>query len=268
MTVRGFGRTYQHSLLCDVDHACDGICTFAFEDRYAECLVRKPFTRHCPPSIGELTSAPGLAPCPSGVPHYALTWESQTSTRRVVKHGGVRFMLRCLANASCGTTTTSTLPPGLRDYSGDWEVTIAPVRNDCPAGLEGVVNRPSQLMVVQQGTRLSGCGAISTSKGTVSESGFVLALKPNCCFYNGSMGRGARLSREFQATIDGKRMQVVDRWDLVPLPPLSPQPCEIVAWGTMERLVTPCQNDRECLERVDTCSRCIGGTCIRRPGCL
>jgi hypothetical protein len=184
-------RTTGDSSVCDVDQACDGVCTFVIDQAYLPCYLGL-----CSSDDVAGVGNNAMPPCPSSYTlhqPYAVDIMGRRSRTRVVRYPRNRrvparvAVLHCLRGrrADCAATTTTTLPPGLPDLTGDWTRTVTGSGSNCPpevdAFLTSLVTSVPNVGALQMGTGINTCaaGAVSAgidpiSGGTVSSEGFVL----------------------------------------------------------------------------------------------
>jgi hypothetical protein len=263
---RGFGRRVKAAGMCDVDRRCDGFCTFAVN---APCLVRCRLERGCrsPDTAYAICNPDFAAPCPSSVPTVAV----RAGERKRVTIGRTTFALRCEPGDACSSTTTTTLPDGVPDLTGDWVLAEFLTADTCPSGTSVRFVRGHVLRLEQAGSVLRGCldqfGNFHDG-GTVSPSGFVLRTGKCCSIV------GDGLSFDYATEISGSvpsapgGLPVSHRVDFFPFPsgPGADPVCGVAAAGLMSRAGPFCSLDAECTV-LDACTRCIEHTCIRLRGC-
>src|SRR5438046_1971525 len=216
--IAGFGRRFASGGTCDIDHSCDGICTFALNVPCMRCRLG----RGCPNP--EVAAAECLddtePPCPSNirtlaVPAFAARHPARPG-RRTVRIAGRRLALTCRPQRACAATTSTTVPPGIPDLSGDWTITEEVVSADCPPGVAELAG-PHPLRIEQTGAELRACADRDRpffDGGAVSPSGFTLATGDSCCVSNGDQlfDFSRTLSDTLPAGAGG--VAVTDRWSL------------------------------------------------------
>ena len=267
--IAGFGRRFASGGTCDIDHSCDGICTFALNVPCMRCRLG----RGCPnPDVAAAECLDHTEPpCPSNirtlaVPAFAARHPARPG-RRTVRIGGRRLALTCRPQRACAATTSTTVPPGIQDLSGDWTIIDQVVSADCPPGVAEHFPGPHPLRIEQTGTELRACADGDLpfyDGGAVSPSGFTLATG-NCC----GVSNGDQLF-DFSRTLSGTLpagaggIAVTDRWSFSE--ERGPVTCSRTATGTLVADSVPCAAQKDCTQR-DACTRCEAGSCRRIPAC-
>jgi hypothetical protein len=268
------GRGFAVPKMCDVDRRCDGICTFAVNTSCLACH----FGRACSPgSFISACSEDWEPPCPSDIPTYAVRDTrggpaNPRFGRRRLRIGRARVVLDCLSGGLCSTTTT-TLPPGVPNLSGDWVFAEESVTHDCPPAVAAVLERHIEpthpLQLEQNATELIAC----TDRfwpyhrgGIVSASGFSVDSGECCSIIEDEAAvRYTRRLSGVLPTIDG-RLRATEEWDLDSDADPNVSICTRTAVGTMTRTGSSCTVDADCIGD-DACTRCLEGRCTRVPGC-
>ena len=244
---------------CDLDGACDGRCMGdARTPREVRCFLR----------IGGLTcSAHGPEPDATSLPYpgcpanFLIPLTKQLKTHRVLLSNG-RVAVRCLPARQCPTTTTtSTLPPGIPDLTGDWIVSELDASDDCTPSPGVDFSMDHRLKMFQLGTDVVAFGDIINGNGTVSPDGFALD-EPDCCstrVYN----FGVHLSGTIPSASGVASLTL--EWTFSHLGPSAGPPlCHRTAHAVMSRVPVPCTRDEDCIN-MDVCSRCEAGNCALAP---
>jgi len=185
--------------------------------------------------------------------------------------GGAKFALRCQAGSHCSGTTTTTLPDGIPDLTGDWVVAESVTADTCPGGTNMRFIRGHTLRLEQIGTELNGCLDRFDDfhdGGVVSATGFVLRTG-KCCSIGSdefSFDYAVELTGSLPSSPGG--LPVTHRVEAFPYNTSSDENplCTIVGGGTMSRLGTLCSQDSHCA-LVDACTRCVANLCTRLRGC-
>jgi len=244
---------------CDLDRACDGRCMGdARTPREVRCFLR----------IGGLTcSAHGPEPDATSLPYpgcpanFLIPLTKQLKTHRVLLSNG-RVAVRCLPARQCPTTTTtSTLPPGIPDLTGDWIVSEVDASDDCTPSPGFDFSMDHRLKMFQLGTDVVAFGDIINGNGMVSPDGFALD-EPDCCstrVYN----FGVHLSGTIPSASGVASLTL--EWTFSHLGPAGAPPlCHRTAHAVMLRVPVPCTRDEDCIN-MDVCSRCEAGNCALAP---
>jgi len=261
--VQAFGRRVKGLGLCDLDKACDGICTFnaPYVHGLRCALVGGPDCSAGPCVTPRRAATTMLGRhCPDPIPRYAISLTAGRH-RRTFNKG--RVVVRCLPAKHC-TTTTSTLPPGIPDLTGEWTVTETDSTDTCtvPPDPDFVALYPHyQLILTQVGIDLLACGFAGET--TVSGEGFTVD-SGDCCSI-----RNYNFAHQLTATLPGSNgiARVTDEWEFSPAGPRGgPIVCTQTAHAVMFRVAHPCQQDADCFES-DGCTRCVAGNCVLAVGC-
>ena len=244
---------------CDLDRACDGRCMGdARTPREVRCFLR----------IGGLTcSAHGPEPDATSLPYpgcpanFLIPLTKQLKTHRVLLSNG-RVAVRCLPARQCPTTTTtSTLPPGIPDLTGDWIVSELDASDDCTPSPGVDFSMDHRLKMFQLGTDVVAFGDIINGNGMVSPDGFALD-EPDCCstrVYN----FGVHLSGTIPSASGVASLTL--EWTFSHLGSAGAPPlCHRTAHAVMLRVPVPCTRDEDCIN-MDVCSRCEAGNCALAP---
>ncbi len=268
---RGFGRHFRSAAFCDLDARCDGICTFSLNPSCLQCNLG----RGCPSpdSYYEACADHADFPCPSTFPMLAIPTRPGRPLRVGRRCHRLRVVLTCLAAADCPSpSTTTTLPPGLSDLTGDWTITNTVVADTCPPAVAARFAAPTHsLRLAQQGTLLLGCvdGSLFSDGGAVTSSSFDLDTGNHLeIIAPGSYDYG--FSRHLSGTLPATSGQttVMQRWTFTPGPSAPPGevPCARTVGGVMTPIAPACGGDADCIER-EPCARCVGGACRWLPDC-
>ena len=248
--------------VCDVDGACDGLCTFILE---AGCIEWMLGPQRSEPPCGYLRDAP----CPSYIHtnHFIVPLRRGRKARTAVRHlGRLTLVLRCRpAPRGCATTTvTTTTLPGVPNVTGYWTLTGTATGN-CSPGLPSLPFAPEVLLVQQAGTQIRAGSDDACYNGTISSSGRSLIVESGHAV-GGCSTSLYDLSSSVSASLPDSRgvISLSQHWNLTPEQP-NPAcpPCEIIWRGTMAIVTKPCVTHRECVKAFEPCSRCVGGICTR-----
>jgi hypothetical protein len=268
--MRGFGKRLKAPDVCDIDHHCDGVCTFALNPPCERCDLRP--TRAC--------SEPGQCgadvgpPCASEKARIAVLARSDRATKTVwPNRRHPRYTLRCLP-ARCSTTTT-TIPDSQPNLTGNWTVTVNPVTDTCPAGVGRRLDSApiEQLGVIQDGSTIGVCAlpVVAQSIGMMSPSGFTVDSGP-CCSVAADDGSIYGFSQIVSGSLPDSTgvVTLAIRWELDREgnsgPPGDPATCEKTVSGTMVPIRPSCTTHSDCIQ-VDPCGRCVDGHCTFDPLC-
>ena len=270
--MRGFGRHTKAPEVCDIDHACDGICTFALNPPCERCTLRPPrYLCHEPGQCSD--TGP---PCASEKARVALSLRAGRSAKTVwPNRRHPRCVLRCLPARSCGSTTTTMPPDGEPNLIGFWTITESSASDSCPAGVGRRLDHPADapLGIVQDGRRIAACALplISFSIGTLSAGSFTLD-SGECCGVLADDGSYYDYSQKvIGAAPDSSGVVPIHiQWKMVRKgnsgPSGDPATCERVVSGTLTPLSPTCATHSDCIQ-VDPCGRCVEGRCRFDPLC-
>jgi hypothetical protein len=214
--------------LCDLDNACDGVCTFSFWRSCLGCYL-KLGENTCSPDAAAFACPPAVhtAPCPPDTPTYAVSLRDTKPRIRVVRtprEGRLApkvFVLRCLppkpGQCAANTTTSTTIPPGTPELTGDWTLTETSVVDTCPQGATSSIgvqlHDHPEVGIDQIGTDLMACGVgIVQTSGTLSPASFL--LDTGVCCSVGPYDFSQRLSGALP--LRGDRTTVMGQWILTP----------------------------------------------------
>jgi hypothetical protein len=261
--VRGNGRRFDTTSMCDLDRTCDGMCTFAVPGDCVSARLRLGFYS---PGGYEVSCDPDefRAPCPSDVPIFVLATpeEGVERQRRTFPYKNGRFFdvdLVCKANRSC---TPPPDPEPATDLTGDWIIVESAVTDDCPPDPPMLRSTqflpPYSLRVEQQGDALRACAAdfYFLGPGNVTSDGFRI----------GAEHPSPAVPRRLSGTFDGLPDKVAIT-DVVAVYGSSNEPvCTRTMTGIMARTDPACSFHGPCLRR-DPCSRCVRGRCRPIAGC-
>jgi hypothetical protein len=277
--VQTRGRTLLSEGFCDADHACDGICTFAFDPACPACLANQLSRGRdiCSPD-GYAESCPGIPapPCPSGLPHIVLPLGPKGHAHKRIHfklaNEHFTFLLRCEVGRSCSAPPQSP-PPGFPDVSGDWTLQETTTNTDCaPIALTDF--QPSgTIRIVQNGVGLTACidpaasaqgGFSPIGEGVVS--GSTLSVSAGLAGYNGV--DTYMLSLVAALPTSGMSTTASEQWSFRKDVPSMTPVCTRTATATMSRLpMPPCTTDDQCIS-MDPCMRCNGALrCALSPLC-
>jgi hypothetical protein len=271
--------------LCDLDAACDGVCTFSFQPACLSCYLNLTLSPGpvCSPDASEVC-APAIdpAPCPPRTALYAVALTGAKPRTRVVRFprdGRIArsvVVLRCLPakREHCATTTTTTLSPGLPDLTGDWTLTETTVSGDCPPGLTEPVGTllhdHPEIGILQTGNALEACGdGIVQTAGELSPSSFSFDTGM-CC------GRSDATSMElydFSQRLSGQLpgpggvISVMGEWNFKrDGSPPGGASCTRTSQALLVRSQHACQTNADCIA-IDPCLRCAAGSCTHITAC-
>ncbi len=191
-SVDGFGR-WRRLAICDLDLSCDGICTVAvLSPRDARCLLVDP--RPCELRGPQPTEAADAgADCNRQFPGNGIPVGASRSQRTFF---GGRVTVRCRPSGQCTPTTTTTLPPGIPDLTGQWTLIGLDATDDCPAAVESIpafTRFPEHhtMQLLQDGTRLFHCGseifATQFAVSDVTADGFTFDTGECCSVGDGNI---------------------------------------------------------------------------------
>jgi hypothetical protein len=264
---RGLGGHFKTSDLCDVDHQCDGVCTFQFTDKCLKCYLgpgcRSPdgVFDACPPDVPP--------PCPTKIPTYFVGIIKGKAGHRRVRLGGLVVTLRCMPNPHCTTTTTTTPPNGNPDLTGDYVFIDTAVADSCPvsASAQFVQGETRAVRIVQGTTTVSMClDGVESVVGTLSSSptGFTLRDGSHSLI---DQGTAYDVSEAVTLSSTGTQLAATRQWNLAYSYGQAAPACSRAVTGLLEPAPALfCLGYTECVF-VDPCDRCMDGVCRFLPGC-
>jgi hypothetical protein len=267
--VEGNGHSVFSAGLCDVDHTCDGYCTFAFDPYCPICLSQFSGAFTCSPDAHE-EACPGLPvfPCASDLPHVVLTLgQKRQAHMRMhvrIKQRHFTLLLRCEYPGSCTSPLYQPpLPQNVPDLTGDWQIQETAADTDCSSIVVHRLKTPPTVRLVQTGLAVFACGL--GMQGSVLDSTLNLGTPPTD--FDGIDAYTERVSGALPT--DGGPITVTESWSLTRVePPAGLTICTRTATASMSRLpALPCHNDAECIA-ADACTRCSNvRLCTRSPFC-
>lgn len=271
--------------LCDLDNACDGVCTFSFLPECVSCYLKLD-ENTCSPDAAAFACPPAVhtAPCPPDDPVYAVALRGTKPRTRVVRtprEGRLApkvFVLRCLppkdGQCAASATTSTTLPPGTPELTGDWTLTETSIMDTCPQGVTTPIGMQlhdhPEVGIDQIGTDLMACGAgIMQTSGTLSPTGFLLDTGV-CCSVSGRPTGYYNFSQRFSGALplQGDQTTVLGQWIFTPNGS-SPgrASCSRTSTAILQRSAPHlCQTSADCIQ-LDPCLRCTSGTCAHIAAC-